>query len=120
MEADNRSFPSSCFDGEDVKPPRRIVQAARAEELASHAREAAALFQINGILRRGLAWFSLRSSFHFHKCKDRAIVSDYVEFPLYSRHSEIPCNDNVTFATQVPVGVGFSAYTSPSRELFCG
>src|ERR1700722_7496509 len=120
MEPDRWFLSGGCFDGEDVESPWSIFQAARANKLASHAGEVAAFFEIDGVFRSRLAWFSFGSCFDFHECEDRAVVSDDVEFTFNARHSEISRNHDVTFAAQIPVGVGFSTYASLSRELFCG
>ena len=84
MQADDRFFSGGCFNRENVEPLWRVFQAARANKLASHAREVAAFFQIDSVFRRGLAWFSFGPCFHFDECEDSAIVSDEVEFAAAS------------------------------------
>ena len=84
MKAHRRFLSDAGFDGKDVKSPKRIFQATRAKELTSHASQVAMFLQVNGVFRRGLAYFSLGSSFHFHECEDRAVVGHDIEFPFYS------------------------------------
>ena len=120
MEADDRFLADGCFNSQNIESPWSIFQAARANKLASHAREVAAFFKIDGVFGSRLAWFSFGTRFHFDECEDGAIVGYEVEFTLDSRHSEISRDHDVAFATQVPVSVGFSTYAGSARELFGG
>jgi len=120
MQADDWFLSDSCFNSQDIESPWSIFQAARANKLASHAREVTAFFKIDGVFGSGLAWFSFGSRFNFDERENSAIVGDEVEFTFDSRHCEISRNHDVTFTTQVPVGVGFSTYASFASELFCG
>lgn len=120
MKADDRFLSDGCFNSQDIESPWGIFEAARANKLASHAREVTALFKIDGVFGSGLAWFSFGSSFNFDERENSAIVGYEVEFTFDSRHREISRNHDVTFAAQVPVGVGFTAHASLSRKLLCG
>jgi len=120
MEADNRFLSDDCFNSQDIESPWSIFQATRAEKLSSHAGEVAALFKIDGVFRRGLAWLSFGSRFHFHEREDRAIVGDDVEFPFDSGHGEISRNHDVTLTAKVPVSKGFTTQAGFAGELFCG
>src|SRR5580704_11671128 len=99
MEADDWFLADCCFNGQDIESPWSIFQAARANKLASHAREVAAFLKIDGIFGSGLAWLSFGSGFNFDERENSAIVGHEVEFTFDSRHSEISCNHDVTFAT---------------------
>ena len=119
MEADDWFLPDGCFNSQDIESPWSIFKAARANKLASHAREVPAFFKIDGVFGSRLAWFSFGSRFNFDERENSAVVGYEVEFTFNSRHSEISRNHDVTFATQVPVGVGFSTHAGSARELFC-
>jgi hypothetical protein len=120
MQADNWFLADGCFNSQDIESPWSIFQAARAEELASHAGQVTAFFKIDGVFGSGLAWLSFGSRFNFHERENSAVVGYEVEFTFDSRHSEISRDHDVAFTTQVPVGVGFSTYAGSARELFCG
>jgi len=120
MQADYWFLSGGRFDGQDVEPPRRIFQAARANKLASYAREVAPFFQVDSVLGSGLAWFSFGPRFHLDERENSAVIGDEVEFAFDSRHGEISRNHDVTLATQVPVGVSFATHAGSARELFGG
>lgn len=120
MQPDNWFLSSGRFNRQDVEPPGRIFQAARANKLTSHAREVAAFFQIDGVFGSGLAGLSFGSRFHFDECENRAIVRYEIELTFDSRHSEISRDHDVTLTTQIPVGVGFATNSGFARELLCG
>lgn len=118
MEANHGPGTRARFDRENVETARPWIDAARAEKLAGHAHQIAALLLVHGLFGARLARFLGRTRLDLDEGKRRAVVTHHVNFTFDARRSVIARDERVTMAAEIPVSVGLATDSGATGAIF--
>jgi hypothetical protein len=106
----------SIVNRHHVKPQRTFFQVSSAQEVVGGADKDNVLFLGDAQFRQSGLAFHGEARAHFHKSQCLAIEADQIDLALGARRSVVARDEDVPKPPQLPIGIGFDAYTGAQRR----
>lgn len=120
METDDGGMTGGIVYGEDIETAGAFADVAFGEEMVSGAGDEMLFAGSDAEFGKGGEVVANGAGADFNEGESFAVVADEVDFTFGSAWSEIPGDEDVAMAAEVPIGIGFAADAGPAGGEFSG